>query len=108
MRNMRRMQLQAGRGSSIARGNSPNEPTVESVKNTTNRLAEYVCAAESARVGRENEPTQLSEGRRIFRRVTFHETCPDRCTRASFGRAQSLEKMGPVPKNGTKKGCDTA
>jgi hypothetical protein len=63
----RDLPLQAGRRSSIAGENSLNEPTAESLKNMTNRLAEYVCAAESARVGRENEPTQLSEGRRILR-----------------------------------------
>ena len=61
MRNMRRMQLQAGRESSIARGNSPNEPTAESVKNGTNHLQNYVCAAESAQVESANEPTRRSE-----------------------------------------------
>ena len=67
MRSMRRMQLQAGRESSIARGNSPNEPTAESVKNATNHVVQYVCAARSAKMERANEPTQPSEGRRIRR-----------------------------------------
>jgi hypothetical protein len=39
---------------------APNEPTAESVKNGTNHLQKYVCAAESAQVERANEPTRLS------------------------------------------------
>jgi hypothetical protein len=107
MRSMRSMDAEPNRP--VSRPfDAPNEPIVESVKNGTNRLQKYVCAAESAQVERANEPTRRSEVpvRPATESPLLRASQTDVLVQCSSGSI--FVETGPVPKNGTRKEGDLA